>query len=438
MSNLARTDGFGPFFRRYTKTWQHAVATAALTAFGMLTFINRLFAVVAIAAYLVPPVVLYFRSSSTEHDVADTGRQASDLPTESTDSNRGWEADTTQESAPPTESTDAATTGESDASQGSAAAQEAKPEPAATQESESVQDQEPPPTWTTATVPCEETLHDAAVADGTAYAVGSEGSVLADDGDGWSAVLSDGPGAQSNALHGVDAVEGGGVWVAGDSGAVGRLDPESGQHVDYSAPNDDTNNLTGVAAAGTADDETVLLIDGSGQVRRGRHRNGETVWDEPVSPGSGSSLASVALLDASVGYACDTNQCVFQTDDGGRTFTQMGLDGADGTLTDVAASDADACAVSDDSGVVHRYDGGRWTPERLDEGSLSALALDETLWLASGDGGTVYERDANATEWERTLTPANVPLRGLALGRERAVAVGAEGTIVERPRSETH
>jgi len=36
-----RADGFGPYFKRYTKTWQHAVATAALTAFGMLTFVDK-------------------------------------------------------------------------------------------------------------------------------------------------------------------------------------------------------------------------------------------------------------------------------------------------------------------------------------------------------------------------------------------------------------
>ncbi|MBX0296225.1 WD40/YVTN/BNR-like repeat-containing protein [Haloarcula nitratireducens] len=420
MNERARADGFVPFFRQYTKTWQHAVATAALTAFGTLTFINRLFAVVAISVYLLTPAVLYVLSSSSGREQSESNRRSSGADAESTEPDRERNPEPAGESDSPVESSDTEVTRESESSQ----------------EPEESQGPESPPAWTTATVPCEETLHDAAVADGTAYAVGSEGSVLADNGDGWSAVLSDGPGAQSNALRGVDAVEGGGVWVAGDSGAVGRLDPESGRHVDLSAPNDDTNNLAGVAVAGTPDDETVLLIDGSGRVRRGRYREGETAWEEPVTPGSGSSLASIALQDASVGYACDTNQCVFETDDGGRTFAQSGLGGADGTLTDVAADD-DGCAVSDDSGVVHRYDGERWTPERPGEDALWALALDETLWLAAGDGGTVYERAADATDWERTPTPATASLRGVALGRERAIAVGAEGTVVERPRSET-
>ena len=36
-----RADGVGPYFKRDTKTWQHAVATVALTAFGMLTFVDK-------------------------------------------------------------------------------------------------------------------------------------------------------------------------------------------------------------------------------------------------------------------------------------------------------------------------------------------------------------------------------------------------------------
>ncbi|MGA9399418.1 MAG: hypothetical protein WBV42_01035, partial [Haladaptatus sp.] len=55
---------FLPFFRRYTKTWVHAVATAGLTAFGTLTFVNQGFAFVAVAIYVLPPVVLYLRGAN--------------------------------------------------------------------------------------------------------------------------------------------------------------------------------------------------------------------------------------------------------------------------------------------------------------------------------------------------------------------------------------
>lgn len=375
-----RDESFGAFFKRYTRTWQHAVATAALTAFGTLTFVHRLFAVVALLAYVLPPVVLYLSGDGTL-------KQSSDEPGRATPDDHGHGSGG-GEAGP---STDA---------------------------------------WTTASVPTDETLFDAAVADRAAFAVGAEGTVLADGSDGWTAAVTDGPGAQSNALRGVAAVEGGGVWFAGDGGAVGRLDPETGRHVDHSAPNGDTNNLTGVAAAGTDGDETVLLVDGSGRVRRGHRRDGEMAWDGPVSPGSGSSLVGVTLWNPSSAYACDTSQNVFETRDGGRSFDRLGLDGAAGTFTDVAASDSGTGVVSADDGVVHRLDGATWTPERLGDDPVWAVALHGEHGVAAGDGGVVYE--AAAAGWERTATPTTDPLRGVALGRARAVAVGEGGTVVER------
>lgn len=63
----ARARGFWAYYRRYTKTGVHAAATAALTAFGLLIFIDSLFAWLAIASYVFPPVILYM----TGHDAAD-------------------------------------------------------------------------------------------------------------------------------------------------------------------------------------------------------------------------------------------------------------------------------------------------------------------------------------------------------------------------------
>jgi len=59
--------GFWEYYRIYTHSAAHAAAVAALTIFGLLVFIDPLFAVIAIAAYVVPPVVLYvFGSQSTQ------------------------------------------------------------------------------------------------------------------------------------------------------------------------------------------------------------------------------------------------------------------------------------------------------------------------------------------------------------------------------------
>lgn len=392
-------EGFVAFFRRYTKTWYHAVATAALTAFGLLTSYESLFAVVAVGSYVLPPLVLYSTGSLPATDEAGA---ADDSP-------RSADAD-------PASDPDGAEEHEYDPGSASGA----EPEP------------EPEPGWRRADAPTDETLADVVATDGGAYAVGDGGSVLAGGPDGWHVVVPDGPGAASNPLAGVDATDDG-VWFAGENGAVGRLDPGTDRHVDHSAPDGDTTNLAGVAATGGAGGETVVLVDGSGRVRLGRYRDGEVAWEEPVTPGSGSSLSGVTLPDASRGFLCDTNDGVYAVADSGTAFDRVGLDAADGTLADVAAT-PEGCLVCDDAGAVHRYDGstGTWTPVRVDDGPLHALAARDGRGLAGGDGGAAFERADGAADWERIVTPVTVPLYGVALGEDGAVAVGADGTVVER------
>jgi hypothetical protein len=74
--------GLWVYYRAYTHTAVHAAATAALTAFGLLIFVNRFFAIVAIASYLFPPIILYSigfdvgnrsSSSETQSSHADAG-----------------------------------------------------------------------------------------------------------------------------------------------------------------------------------------------------------------------------------------------------------------------------------------------------------------------------------------------------------------------------
>ncbi|WP_162224428.1 hypothetical protein [Halorussus amylolyticus] len=51
--------GLWEYYREYTHTAVHAAATAALTGFGLLAFIDPLFVVIALGAYVFPPVALY-------------------------------------------------------------------------------------------------------------------------------------------------------------------------------------------------------------------------------------------------------------------------------------------------------------------------------------------------------------------------------------------
>ncbi|SIR65809.1 beta propeller repeat protein [Natronorubrum thiooxidans] len=388
--------GFVPFFRSYTRTWIHAVATAGLTAFGTLTIVHRWFAGLALAAYVVPPIVLYLRQRGRVEDDSESRAEATPREHSELDDER-----------PPSE-------GERRADQNDAS----------------------PVGWNTAETPTDATLHDVTVTTSNdGYAVGDGGLVLASEGDEWETVLEDGPAAQGNNLRGADATaDGEAIWIAGDSGSLGRVDGETGRHTDYTAPAEITGNWLGVAVDGSSGEETIVLITGSGGVVRGTYHEGDLEWSGPKKPGSGSSLRAVSLADAAVGYCCDTNDGVFETTNGGESFDRVGLEGADGTLTDVATAGRGDCVVSDDDGTVHRYDGSRWTPERVATGSVSGVARHEERTVACTADGSVFERPSPEAAWERLDTDVSGGLVAVSLGPDRSVAVGADGLIVERGR----
>ncbi|QSX00132.1 hypothetical protein [Haloterrigena alkaliphila] len=493
--------GFVPFYRSYTKTWIHAVATAGLTAFGTLTIVHRWFAALALASYVVPPVVLYLRHGRTDgrsvpdRDAPEPERRDADPAVEpgrdtsipertasepepeprraesKPDAERATSHETDElETADSSDETAKAVAGERaspraerpsrgdpeaktepepaaevgtepNAPEGPTAERESDPEPTAEPQSEPE-----PPAWHAVDAPTAATLRDVVLTepndtDGSSagYAVGDGGVVLAGDGDEWTVVLEDGPAAGRNDLHGVDATaDGEAVWVAGDSGALGRIDAETGRHTDYTAPEDITDNWLGVAVGGASGAETVLLIDGSGAVLRGEYRADGTdgpglEWTGPEKPGSGSSLSGVALADDAVGYCCDTNDGVFETNDGGESFERVGLEGADGTLTDVATGGRDDCLVSADDGVVHRYDGGStWTPERVADEALPGIDRHEGRTVACASDGAVHVREGAAADWERTDTGASAGLLAVSLGIGGIAAVGEDGTVVVR------
>lgn len=409
---------FLPFFRRYTKTWVHAVATAGLTAFGTLTFVNQGFALVAVAIYVLPPLVLYFRGGNSGVEGGVVSPEHGDGKATEIEPDRDEERGEDNEKDEP----------------------EREPERDSnpSREPESSKGSEPSnsPAWTRASTPDVGPLFDAVVTEDGAYAAGEGGVVLrgATVENDWDFVLEDGPGADGADLHGVDTTnDGAAVWVAGDGGALGRVETETDRHTDYSAPNGVTDNWTAVAAAGTAGDETILLANGSGQVLRGRYRDGDLAWDSPIKPGSGSSLCAATLVDSSVGYLCDTNDGVFETTDGGGSFRRIGIENVDGTLTDVAAvEDADEPYATADDGVCRRYADGTWTPNRLGDAELRAISMADELAVVCG-GNAVFERE-NGNEWERTVVPADGDLLGVGVGTNRTVAVGSEGTVVERGR----
>ncbi|RQG92215.1 hypothetical protein [Natrarchaeobius chitinivorans] len=77
--------GLWEYYRTYTATPIHTASAAALAIFGLLVFVDPIFAAVAIASYVLPPVVLYtlgvdvgVRPSKSKRDRPEaTGRRHS-------------------------------------------------------------------------------------------------------------------------------------------------------------------------------------------------------------------------------------------------------------------------------------------------------------------------------------------------------------------------
>lgn len=383
---------FGSFYREYARTGIHAASTAALTLFGLLTFIHIGFVVVAICAYVLPPVYLYVTSEKREGSKTDSDTS----PEES-------ETDTEHESESETPDSSDADTGIG---------------------------------WIEIDAPTDESLYDVVASQNGPYAVGANGTVLArrSDDDDWEQVLEEGPTVQSNDLRGVDtSSDGRHVWFAGDSGVLAQYDTEADRLTDYSAPNDSTSTWEDIAVIGSAGDESIYLVTSSGEVLRGMTVEGDIRWGNTVKPGSGSSMASVAFSDTKHGYLCDTNQTVYETTDAGESYEIIGIESANCTFTDVGIVSPERVIVTGDDGTMFRYDGNKnnWTKLSVGDDAITAIDTRNDDGLASGEQGTIYERTSSG--WEEETTLVNATLRGIALGMNAPdVAVGDDGTIIYR------
>ncbi|RRJ31437.1 sialidase family protein [Halocatena pleomorpha] len=393
--------GFFAYYRVYARSGIHAASAAALTALiGLASYTgNNRFILLAIAVYVLPPVFLYLTA------------EGENVPT--------VVSDETSDSAEP------ATNGESTIQTPSTAADDA-----ATGEPDS----ETEPDWIEADTPTEESLLSVVSTHNGAYAVGEGGVVLHRTGEEWSVALEHGPTANSNPLRGVDATtDGNTAWFAGDSGVLGRY--KNGRLTDHSAPQGQTSTWEDIAVTGMTGEEWIHLVNGSGELLRGEFGDGSVSWGTIEKPGSGSSISNVSFVDDNRGHICDTNQCVYETTNGGESYDKIGIEDANATFTGVAATGSTVVVAGDD-GSVFRYDGAVWT--RLHAGSaLSAIDLSEETGLATGDKGAVYERTEGG--WEVIETPTDANLYAISIGTGDSdwiidVAVGTDGTVIERRR----
>ncbi len=286
------------------------------------------------------------------------------------------------------------------------------------------------PVWSEAGSPTDKTLRGVVQTAKGPYAVGADGNVLTRAGDSWQFVIETGPSTKRNELTAVDATDDGKrVWFAGSSGSLGVYDLRTGRKHDYSAPMGKTSTWEAVAATGPAGDETLRLANGSGEVLPVTVDDaGCPQWGEVVKPGSGSS---VTALDYGRGrcYVVDTSGNAFaETDDG---WERIGVDDAQVNFYDVAVTDG-AVLIAGGDGRAYRYyrPCDNWTPVAAGTGALRGVDSGPGLTLTVAAGGGIFER-TRETGWTPVESSVEADLLSVTLG-DPPVAVGADGTIVER------
>ncbi|KTG10416.1 hypothetical protein AUR64_12695 [Haloprofundus marisrubri] len=293
--------------------------------------------------------------------------------------------------------------------------------------------------WTEVESPTAKTLYSVVQTQNGPHAVGAGGDVLARSSDGWELVLDAGPTTQSNPLRGAAVTDDGqNVWFAGGSGVIGQYDVVESQLTDYSAPNEKTSTWEDIAVTGDAGSETVHLVNGSGEVLRGTKTDaGGMDWGTAFKPGGGSSMKAIDFLDTQTGYISDTNGKVYETTDGGESYSGIGVDGGSVGLYDVTATATDDVFATGGDGSLFRYNGAVWTKLDVSENSLNGVSLSGERGLAVGGSGAIYARGDEG--WESQETPTSATLNDVVLGDGTTpdVAVGSSGTILERDGANT-
>lgn len=283
--------------------------------------------------------------------------------------------------------------------------------------------------WTVAETPTGNALYDVEYTANGAYAVGGGGVCLHRTGDGWRAVFDGGVIGNGNSLYGADVTDDGKrLWMVGASGAVGEYDVETGNLQSHSAPTGSTNNFNDVSVTGSAGQANVYVAGDSGKVYYSFENGEDQTW-EYVTPGSGSAISAVDFYDVKSGHVVDTNQKVFETDDG-TTWDAIGIGDANVNFYGVDSDASDDVWVSGGGGKLFHWDGANWTPTDLGDAGLRDVEVtdDDQDGSTVGGGGKVF--DLTDGRWAQDATPTGQNLKAVVRG-DRNLAVGAGGTVIE-------
>ena len=297
------------------------------------------------------------------------------------------------------------------------------------------------PEWRSVETAFDVTLFSVAQTSEGPYAVGSDGYLVGDRGDGWEVIFDDGPSTRDNQMRAMDTTDDGErIWMLGSSGAMACYDVQERKKFDYSYPEEMTSTWEGITVSGERGNEKALASNGSGEVLPFTIDGFDVDWGELDKPaGKGSKMAALASTPDGVGFAVDTSGNAFKTtpEDG---WKDIGIVNAQVKFYDIYAGKNQRVYVAAGDGRIYRYDDSyhNWTPIGVTDGtSLTSFGIYETEegsqeMVVLGSDGSVYER-TGAERWERVPSPVESALNALELG-DPDVAVGKNGTVIERPR----
>lgn len=306
-------------------------------------------------------------------------------------------------------------------------------------------------------------------AEGT-YAVGDDGVLVTDgtggsDGgnedegagdDNWHIVIDAGPAGQDNNLTSLAVTDDGTrLWFAGESGALGSYDVETGKKYDYTGPKGRTTTLTSIAVTGDAGSERVHVGNDSGEVLTASVDGHEITWERVAEPGSGATITScTAIADAS--YAVDGDGNAFRERDEGNkrhatsagkartgetagkaaegndAWTPIGVESADEVFHDAVATEGQLLAAGNE-GRVFRYDptAGNWTPLTVTDATIEAIDLAGETIVAVDQSKCIHQRTTGDEVWQHHILPMEQQPTDLAVG-DRDHVVGGSGAVVRR------
>lgn len=294
--------------------------------------------------------------------------------------------------------------------------------------------------WRAAETPFEVDLYDGELTPDGAYAVGENGTIVADTGNGWHVVVDGAPAAAESQVRAMDATSAGErLWMVGAEGRLACYDVSEGELFEYAYPVDMTSVWEGIAISGDAGEEKGVASDGRGGILPFSVDGHDVDWGKVDTPNETEGIDALAASPDGIAYAIDTASTAYKTTikDG---WSEIGVVTPNTTFHDLDAWEDERVYVSADDGHLYRYDNdsSNWAPLGVTEGTgvVSIDLHDEgdghPQLCALGADGALYER-TGPEKWERSPLPTQERLFDLSLGSPDLV-VGANGTILERER----